>query len=463
MAKNNNSPSRRGFLRSLAGASILMPGMLHELMAQTAGAAMPDSSNPLAPRKPMFPAKAKSVIFLYMSGGASHVDTFDPKPKLTADAGKEYKGTYLSPARWKFNRYAKCDTQVSELFPHVGSMMDEICVINSMQNDFNNHTQANMGLHGGSVVQARPSMGSWVSYGLGTENQNLPSFMVIAPERPYGGDIVWDANFLPACHQGIYVKNGGEPIPNMTPTDLAEIQTTKLGMIDYFNRRHASLRHEDRELAARIKTFETAYGMQMEAPEAFDLTKETDATLKLYGMKDRTDTSGFAWQCLMARRLVERGVRFIELIDVGTNQLVNWDAHADMQTHVPLAKNVDQPIAALLKDLKSRGMLDDTLVAWSTEFGRAPGDPNPKAAGRTHQSKVYSSWMAGGGIKGGITYGQSDDYGFDIAKDRCHVHDFHATILNQLGIDHTKLTYQHSGRDYRLTDVSGNVIHDILI
>jgi hypothetical protein len=462
MAKNNSTESRRGFLRSLAGASMLMPGMMHELMAQTASAAVPDPTNPLAPKAPMFPAKAKSVIFLYMSGGTSHVDTFDYKPKLIADTGKAHKGSYLSAPRWKFNRYAKCDTQVSELFPHVGAMMDDICVINTMQNDFPNHAQANMGLHGGSVVQVRPSMGSWVSYGLGTVNQNLPSFMVIAPEPPYGGDIVWDANFLPACHQGVYVQNPSEPIPNMTPTDLAEIQTKELGMIDYFNKRHASLRHEDRELAARMKSFETAYGMQMQAPEAFDLTKETDATLKMYGM-ERGQTTGFGWQCLMARRLVERGVRFIELIDIGTNQLVNWDAHADMQTHVPLAKNVDQPIAALLKDLKSRGMLDETLVVWSTEFGRQPGDPNPKARGRTHWSKCYSSWMAGGGVKGGITYGQSDDYGFEIAKDKCHVHDFHATILNQLGIDHTKLTYRHAGRDYRLTDVSGNVIHDILI
>jgi hypothetical protein len=304
-------------------------------------------------------------------------------------------------------------------------------------------------------------MGSWVSYGLGTVNQNLPSFIVLAPEMPYGGTMPWDANFLPSCHQGVHVANDGEPIPNMRRTGLAEVQDKELGLINFFNQHHKSERGNDSMLAARIKSFETAHGMQMQAPEAFDLTKETDATLALYGL-ERGSTKGFAWQCLMARRLAERGVRFIELIDIGSNQLVNWDAHADMQTHVPLAKNVDQPIAALLKDLKSRGMFDDTLVVWSTEFGRRPGDTNPKANGRTHHSNVYSSWMAGAGVKGGITYGESDEYGYEIVKDQVHVHDLHATMLHQLGIDHKRLTYRYAGRDYRLTDVSGRVVNQIL-
>ena len=460
MAPTNNPHSRRGFIQSLASASLFLPGVLHELMAETSSGTA-DISNPLAAKQPMFPAKAKRVIFLYMSGGASHVDTFDPKPKLIADHGKAYKGDYLSAPHWDFKRYAKCDTEVSSLFPNVGACMDDICVIRSMRNDFPNHVQAVMGLHGGSVVMERPSMGSWVSYGLGTVNQNLPSFMVLAPEMPYGGSMAWDSNFLPACHQGVHVTPGGEPIPNMTRTDLGEVQEKELGLINFFNQRYSSTREGDRMLAARIKTFETAHGMQVQAPEAFNLTKETDATLKLYGL-ERGSTKGFAWQCLMARRLAERGVRFIELIDIGSSQLVNWDAHADMQTHVPLAKNVDQPIAALIKDLKSRGMLDETLVVWSTEFGRRPGDMNPKAKGRTHHSTVYSSWMAGGGIKGGITYGESDDYGYEIAKDQCHVHDLHATMLNQMGIDHKKLTFRHAGRDYRLTDVSGNVIKEII-
>jgi hypothetical protein len=455
-----NPYSRRGFIQSLASASLFLPGALQELMAQTQAEGA-DASNPLAAKTPMFPAKAKRVIFLYMSGGTSHVDTFDPKPKLIADHGKSYKGDYLSAPRWEFKRYAKCDTEVSSLFPNVGACMDDICVIRSMRNDFPNHVQAVMGLHGGSVVQERPSMGSWVSYGLGTVNQNLPSFMVLAPEMPYGGSLAWNSDFLPACHQGVHVTPGGEPIPNMTRADLEEVQQKELGLINFFNQRYGSTREGDRMLASRIKTFETAHGMQVQAPEAFDLTKETDATLKMYGL-ERGSTKGFAWQCLMARRLAERGVRFIELVDIGSNQLVNWDAHADMKTHIPLAQNVDQPIAALIKDLKSRGMLDETLVVWSTEFGRRPGDLDPKAKGRTHHSTVYSSWMAGGGIKGGITYGESDEYGYDIAKDQCHVHDFHATMLNQMGIDHKKLTFRHAGRDYRLTDVSGNVIKEIL-
>jgi hypothetical protein len=450
--------NRRRFINSLASASLFLPGALHEMLGETPAS---DDTNPLAAKQPMFPAKAKRVIFLCMSGGASHVDTFDPKPKLIADNGKPYKGDFLSAPRWEFKRYAKCGTEVSSLFPHMGAMMDDICVIRSMKNDFPNHVQANMGLHGGSVVQQRPSMGSWVSYGLGTVNQNLPSFIVLAPEMPYGGTMPWDANFLPSCHQGVHVANDGEPIPNMRRTGLAEVQDKELGLINFFNQHHKSERGNDSMLAARIKSFETAHGMQMQAPEAFDLTKETDATLALYGL-ERGSTKGFAWQCLMARRLAERGVRFIELIDIGSNQLVNWDAHADMQTHVPLAKNVDQPIAALLKDLKSRGMFDDTLVVWSTEFGRRPGDTNPKANGRTHHSNVYSSWMAGAGVKGGITYGESDEYGYEIVKDQVHVHDLHATMLHQLGIDHKRLTYRYAGRDYRLTDVSGRVVNQIL-
>jgi hypothetical protein len=447
---------RRHFIKSLASASALLPGLISELMAGTG-----DANNPLAPKPGHFPAKAKRVIFLYMSGGVSHVDTFDYKPKLIADTGKKFEQDYLYGPRWNFEPNPKCGTMVSELFPNVRSVMDEICLIRSMKNDFANHTEAVMGLHGGSVRFPRPSFGSWVSYGLGTENQNLPAFVVLAPEVPYTGTLVWDSVFLPAVYQGVRVAPGSEPIPNVSPRDVPEIQELKLGIADAFNRMHVAEHDNDNVLAARIKTFETAFGMQKEAPEAFDTSKETDATLKLYGL-ERGATKGFAWQCLVARRLAERGVRFIELIDVGTLQLVNWDAHADMNTHVPLARNVDQAIAALIHDLKSRGMLDETLIAWTSEFGRRPGDIQPGMKGRSHHAKVYSSWLAGGGIKGGITYGESDDYGYEIAKDECHVHDFQATILHQMGLDHTKLTYRHDGRDYRLTDVSGRVIKDIL-
>ncbi len=454
--------TRRTFIQSLASASIILPGMLHELMAETATPAKGGADNPLAPRAPMFPAKAKSVIFLYMSGGVSHVDTFDPKPKLQASHLKPYNDDFLHASPWKFQRYAKCDTEVSELFPHVGSMMDDICVIRSMRNDIPNHTQAVMQIHGGSTVEARPSIGSWMSYGLGTVNQELPSYIVLSPEIPYGGATCWDSAFLPACHQGIRVIPGQEAIPNITRQASLEIQDMDLGMINFFNQRNLAEHDADKTLAARIKTFETAAGMQTQAPEVFDISKESDATLALYGIT-RDTKKGFGWQCLIARRLAERGVRFVELIDTGSDKYTNWDSHLDIKMHAPVAKKVDQPIAGLLKDLKSRGMLDDTLVVWTTEFGRKPGDASPDEQGRTHWSKVYSSWLAGGGVKGGVTYGESDDFGYDIAKNPCDIHDFQATILNQMGLDHKRLTYRHAGRDYRLTDVSGRVIKDILV
>ncbi len=462
MQNSSQSFSRRSMIRSLSGVSLLLPGLLSELLVPaSAQATGGDNTNPLAPKQPMFPAKAKRVIFLYMSGGVSHIDTFDPKPKLQTDHGKQHSGDYLIASNYKFKRYAKCEAEVSELLPNIGSCMDDICLIRSMRNDFLNHVQANMGLHGGSVQTIRPSMGSWVSYGLGTVNQNLPSFMVLAPEAPYGGNVVWNSDFLPACHRGICVAPGSEPIANVTRALPNGMQDLELGLVDYFNRHHLADRDADKLLTARIKSFETAYGMQKEAPEAFDLSKETDATLKLYGL-ERGQTKGFGWQCLMARRLAERGVRFVELVDTGANQNTNWDSHLDMRTHEVVAKNVDLPIAGLLKDLKSRGMLEDTLVAFSTEFGRQPGDPVQNMKGRSHHAKAYSSWLAGAGIKGGMIYGQTDEYGYDVVKDLCHVHDFHATMLYLLGIDHKKLTFNHGGRDFRLTDLGGNVVKEIL-
>ena len=349
---------------------------------------------------------------------------------------------------------------MSDLLPHIGECVDDMCVIRTMKNDHNDHFEATLGIHTGSVTFTRPSVGSWVSYGLGTFNQNLPSFLVLAPQLPYAGSQVWGSDFLPAIHQGTRIVPGPEPIPNLKPrTASPEIQEMELGLINFFNQEHLRERESDTALAARIKSFETAYHMQKEAPEAFDLSQESDATLKLYGL-ERGSTSGFAWQCLVARRLAERGVRFIELIDTGSN--TNWDAHGDMQTCVPLAKNIDLPISGLLKDLKSRGLLQDTLVVWTTEFGRTPFSAQQDAKGREHHSRAYSSWLAGGGVKGGITYGQTDDYGIEVASNQMHIHDFHATILYLLGMDHTKLTFRHAGRDYRLTDVAGQVMKDIL-
>lgn len=461
MADHSNCGcTRRQSLRSLVGASLVFPAILSDLMAADAPAAGA-AANPLAPKPPMFPARAKRVIFLHMSGGVSHVDTFDPKPKLFADNGKTVLGgKYLCQPKWKFQHYGKSGTEVSDLLPHIAECVDDMCVIRTMKNDHNDHFEATLGIHTGSVTFTRPSIGSWVSYGLGTFNQNLPSFLVLAPQMPYAGGQVWGSDFLPAVHQGTRIVPGPEPIPNLKPrAPSPEIQEMELGLIDFFNRRHEAGREPDAALAGRIKSFETAYHMQKEAPEAFDLSKESDATLKLYGL-ERGSTAGFAWQCLVARRLAERGVRFIELIDSGSN--TNWDAHGDMQTCVPLARNIDQAIAGLLKDLKATGLLKDTLVVWTTEFGRTPFSALQDAKGREHHSRSYSSWLAGGGVKGGITYGQSDDYGIEVASDQMHIHDFHATILYLLGVDHTKLTFRHAGRDYRLTDVAGNVIKQIV-
>src|SRR3984957_8292999 len=282
-----NTPTRRQFLGSLSAASMLLPGMLHEMMAETISPAAATSINPLAPKAPMFPAKAKRVIFLYMSGGVSHVDTFDPKLKLTADHHKRYKKDFLHASPWAAKRYAKSDAEVTELFPHVGSMMDDICLIRSMYCDIPNHEQAIMQVHGGSAIQPRPSIGPWVRYGLGPENKNLPSYVVLAPEIPYAGSSAWNSGFLPPFHQGVRVIPGQEAIPDMTRDGYADIQDMDLGLVNFFNKRHLGEHDADRTLATRIKTFETAYGMQREAPEAFDISKESDATLELNGL-DRT-------------------------------------------------------------------------------------------------------------------------------------------------------------------------------
>jgi hypothetical protein len=467
-----NSPfdfSRRGFIRSLAGASVLLPGLVSHLMAEDDANNV--GANPLAPRRPHYPAKANRVIFLHMSGGVSHVDSWDPKPKLLADAGKttsvdEYQGRkgdfkmFLKRPQWTFAPHGQCGTEVSTLFPHLAECVDDLCVIRSMKSDHTNHYEATLGLHTGSFTFARPSIGSWVSYGLGTENRNLPSFVVIAPKSPYAGGQVWASDFLPGAHQGTLVVPGTEPIPNVKRrVSKRSLQELELGLMGRMNQRHLTSHDGDPLLQARMQSFETAFGMQMAVPHVFDLSEENDATLKLYGLQ-RGQTSGFGWQCLMARRLVEQGVRFVELIDSGSSE--NWDAHGDMLTHTPLAKNVDQAIAGLIHDLKQRGMFDDTLVVWTTEFGRTPFVEAKNAGGREHHHWVFSSWLAGAGVKPGITYGESDDYGINVGRDGVHVHDFHATILHLLGLNHEQLTFRHNGRDYRLTDVAGNVVHGIL-
>lgn len=464
-------PTRREMLRRFAGGfgALALSGMLADLAraeAPRAGAVL----DPLAPRPSMFRPRAKRVIFLYMTGGVSHVESFDHKPRLFADDRKtltvdNWQGKpgnftrYLKKPNWEFRPGGACGAMVSDLFPHVRSMMDDVCLIRSMETDHTNHYESTLGMHTGSFNFARPSIGSWVSYGLGTENQNLPAFMVIAPAVPYAGTQTWGSDFLPGCHQGTHVVPGPVPVADMTRRAASvELQKLELAIVADANRRHLERRTVDQALEARIKSFETAFGMQQEAPAAFDLSAESDATLALYGLA-RGQTTGFGWQCLVARRLAERGVRFIELIDTGSSG--NWDSHGSMQDHVGLAKNVDQPIAGLLKDLKNRGMLDDTLVVWTTEFGRTPYHESPDALGREHHHQAFSSWLAGGGVKGGLTFGATDDHGVGVADDKVHVHDFHATILALLGLDHEKLTYRHAGRDYRLTDVHGRVVRGL--
>jgi len=443
-----------------------MPGILHELLAA-------ESADPLAPRASHFPGKAKAVIFLFMSGGVSHVDSFDPKPKLTADHGKQvtfdhpetknrpgYEKLYLKKPNWKFSPRGKSGTEISDLFPKLGEQADDIALIRSMHTSHSNHYNATLGMHTGSFAFARPSIGSWMSYGLGTENRNLPSFLVLAPQMPYAGTQVWASDFLPGAHQGTRVVPGAEPVANLkrrVPTEKR--QELELDAMKAFNEGHLATRTDDSQLAARIKSFETAAGMQSEMPAALDLSKETDETLGLYGMK-RGQADGFGWQCLVARRLVERGVRFVELIHTGSSN--NWDSHGNMADHGRLAKEVDQPIAGLLLDLKRQKLLDDVLVVWTTEFGRTPFNNTADNPGREHHNWAFSSWLAGAGVKRGIVHGATDEHGMKPVEKPVHVHDFHATILHLMGLNHEKLTYRHAGRDYRLTDVEGVVVKDVL-
>ena len=450
---------RRPFLQSLAGGSLLMPGILSELLGASGG-------NALAPKPAHTRAKARRVIFIFSNGGVSQMDTFDYKPELfKADGKKTGVGGGLSNQQrvllkplWDFRPGGQCGTLVSDLFPHLRELMDDIGVIKSLKGDDNEHYNATLGMHTGSFFFSRPSIGSWVSYGLGTLNQNLPSFVALAPQMPYAGTQIFNNDFLPAYHQGVRVVGGAEPIANLDRRSKQRgLQELELGLADVLNNRHLATRAYDTDLAARIRSFETAFHMQTDAQEAFDLGKESDSTLALYGVQ-RGNNDSFGWQCLVARRLAERGVRFIEIVDGSSSD--NWDDHSNMADHGKSAKKIDQPIAGLLRDLKARGMLDDTLVVWTTEFGRTPGVDGTK--GRGHHSACFCSWLAGGGVKGGITHGATDEIASTVVEDKVHVHDFHATILHLLGIDHERLTYRFGGRDFRLTDVFGNVVTEIL-
>ncbi len=439
-----------------------------------------DNADPLAPRPTHFQPRAKRVIFLFMHGGPSHLDTFDPKPRLQRDAGKplpfkrpltfaEGEMGGLLPSPWEFRKYGKSGIDVSELFPEVATCVDDLCVIRSMVGDSVAHGGAIMQLHTGSNTFTRPSMGSWVVYGLGTENRNLPGFITLKPTLFHGGAKNWSSGFLPAAFEGTAVGHAAmnalelkEPIRFLEHKDLtSEQQRYELDLLQKMNRRNAQQFPFDPQLEGRIQAFELASRMQTSAHDAFDLTKETDVTRRLYGL-DEDETVDLGWQCLVARRLTERGVRFVQVSHTyRAGNEVGWDAHQELvKVHTRTAHQVDRPVAGLLRDLKSRGMLEDTLVVWGGEFGRTPvaqaGD------GRDHSPYGYTMWLAGGGVKGGLVYGATDEFGYHAVEDRMHLNDLHATLLHLLGLDHERLTYRYGGRNFRLTDVAGVVARKIL-
>ena len=431
-----------------------------------------EAPNPLAPKPAPLPAKAKSVIYLFMHGGVSHVDTFDPKPQLTrytgktlsAELAKTIKTSFIhDPSKavlrgspWEFRPGGSCGTPVSDLFPHVRTMMDDIAVIRGCYSDQFDHAPAIYLRSTGSQIAGRPSLGSWVTYGLGTENQNLPAFVVMSDGSTKSGPPAYGSGFLPAVYQGTVFRSGESPILYLKNPDgvTSEVQRGTLDLITTLDRLHEKTRPHDSTLDARIASYELAWRMQSCAPEAVDLSKESETTKKLYGIGEGV-TDDFGRKCLLARRLVERGVRFVELIS-GTNVGADWDdAHTDLTgSHPRMAAKSDQPIAGLLQDLKGRGLLDSTLVVWGGEFGRTPLSQGDN--GRDHHPYGFSMWMAGGGIKGGQIVGKTDEIGWNVVEDPIHVNDYHATILRLLGIDHKHLTYLYQGRDIRLTDVKGD-------
>jgi hypothetical protein len=461
--------TRREMLR-VSGAGF--SGLALAAMLDQTTAADPPKPNPLAPKPPHFAPKAKRVIFLFMHGGPSQVDTFDYKPLLARDNGKplpfdkprvvsSQTGNLLA-SPWKFRQYGQSGAWVSDLFPHVGRCADDLCVINGMWGSNSRHGAALLELHTGSDTFVRPSMGSWINYGLGTENENLPGFITVCPTLTHGGVNAFSSAFLPAIYQGTPLGNASIPADKATipfiknadnlPRDL---QRMELDLVRELNQDHLSKSGADSALEARINSFELAFQMQAAAPELQSIADESPNTLKMYGI-DGGPTQNFGRQCLMARRFAERGVRFVQV-----SHSYKWDQHGNLKAeHGRNALEVDQPIAALLTDLKQRGLLEDTLVLWGGEFGRTPvaqgGD------GRDHNPQGYTMWLAGGGIKPGIRWGATDDYGYYAVEDKMHLHDLHATMLHLLGLDHKRLTYKYAGRDFRLTDVAGEVVTEIL-
>lgn len=435
------------------------------------------ASSPLSPRKPHFTPRAISMISLFMGGGVSHVDTFDPKPALEKYAGKPLSGKGdvvvrqgnpgpLMPSVFQFKKHGQCGMDVSEIFPRMAEHVDELALLRSVQSKSNDHVQAQYAMTTGKVLMGFPSIGSWITYGLGSENQNLPAFVVIYDARggPFGGPSNWTAGFMPAAYQGTVFRASGSPIIDLKPPEEVrpEQQRARLDLLGKLNEMDMQKYPGSSELAARITSYELAYRMQGCAPEAVDLTKESPATRKLYGL-DNPVTEPFGHQCLMARRLIERGVRFVQLYHggLGNQNTDTWDAHEDVKkNHTKHAAEVDIPIAGLLTDLKGRGLLDSTLLTWQGEFGRMP--ISQRGLGRDHNPGAMSMWMAGAKIKGGQIIGSTDEFGYKAEEQPISIHDLHATILNLLGMDHLKLTYLYNGRNMRLTDVYGELIPQIV-
>ena len=468
--------SRREFLRKCGmglGATAMAAMLQRELRAAPVAV---DPLRPLAPRRPPLPAKAKHVIHIFANGGPSHVDTFDRKTALDKYHGQKLPGDYIaterktgaafrSPFTWK--RYGRSGLEVSELFAKTGEFADDLCVIRSMKADVPNHEPSLLLMNCGEARQVRPSFGSWVTYGLGTENENLPGFMTLCPGGyPIQETQNWQCGFLPGVYQGNYVdsskRNVDDLIENIRNRGLSRpAQRRQLDLLARLNAEHKAARAEDAALEARAQSFEMAYRMQLEATDAFDISREPEAIRAMYG--DTTQGRQF----LIARRLVERGVRFVQLWH-GAGQ--PWDSHDDLEVqHRRLANESDQPIAALLRDLKQRGLLDETLVIWGGEFGRTPtvelptpGSNAGKINGRDHNNHGFTMWLAGGGAKGGMVHGETDEFGFRSVKDVVHVHDLHATLLRLLGFNHEEFTFRSSGRDFRLTDVHGKIVTNLI-
>jgi hypothetical protein len=473
--------SRRDFLRRAgAGAGLLgLAALLHDQGLLGTATAAPLAPNPMAPRPPHFPARAKSVIWLFMNGGQSQVDTFDYKPELAKRDGQEFEGFDkntgfftnqvgpLMKSPFAFRQHGQSGTWVSEIFPFLARHVDDLAFIHSCHTETNNHSPALFQMNTGFSRMGFPCMGAWVTYGLGSESANLPGFIVMYDTLgrgvPKGHAQNWGAAFLPGVFQGTALNIQGEPINNLTrPTDLGDAQQrAQLDLLGRLNRQRAAAAGEA-ELTARIESFELAYRMQMAAPEALDANREPEHIRRLYGLEDKR-CAHFGRQCLMARRLVERGVRFVQIYSGGMENERSWDGHVDIAgNHRQFAGETDIPIAGLLTDLKARGLLDQTLVLCCGEFGRLPVSQKAAKPGRDHNPHAFTTWLAGGGVKGGVHYGETDELGHKAVVNKVHINDLHATVLHLLGLNHEKLTYRFNGRDFRLTDVAGHVVREIL-